>query len=247
MATVKETLKSGIKPISMDFSKVCFFEINKNIYRSFLTVNSLDLGVLTYEQYRFVARRTKVGEALVKRHLEKLFRYIAKTCETDKTTFCYTVPVYARLLSDNLLANMLMELKSLYPEVPMHKICIELSADILYEDLTVLSEQIRLLRELGVRIGLCEVGDQFCPAFRLSEISFDFAFLDKYTTDSLGSDTAERIAGSIVRYLHSLDVTVVAPMLDSEEKIASAKVIGIDGYTDVNLIDADGNGGDSDE
>ena len=243
MATVKETLESGIKPISIDFSKVCFFEANKNIYRSFLTVNSLDLGVLTYEQYRFVARRTKVGEALVKRHLEKLFRYIAKTYQTDKSTFCYTVPVYARLLVENTLLTILMELKALYPEVPMKKICIEISADVLYEELDGLSEKIELLRELGVKIALCEVGDRFCPAFRLAEISFDFAFLDSYTTDSLENDSMERIAGSMVRYLHSLGVTVVAPMLDTQLKIDNARTVGVDGYTDGTLIDADEKGG----
>ena len=239
MATVKETVQSGIKPITIDFSRVRFFENGKTLYRSFLTVNSLDLGVLGYDQYRFVARRTKVGEQLVRRHLEKLFRHITYLPENETEVFCFTVPVYARLLNDNLLASMLMDMKALYPEVPMNKVCIELSADILYEDLAELSKCIDVLRDIGVKIALCEVGDQFCPTFRLSEIKFDYAFLDTYTTNSLAGPSMERIAGSMVKYLHYIGVTVIAPMLDTDEKIEAAKAVEADGYTDETFIPAE--------
>jgi hypothetical protein len=131
MATVKETVESGIKPITLDFSEVKFFESNKRIVRSFITVNSLDLGVLGYAQYRFVARRTKVGNHLVRRHLEKLFRLIPSLLEQNPDIECFTVPVYARLLSESELASMLVDMISLYPEVPAARICIELSADML--------------------------------------------------------------------------------------------------------------------
>ena len=235
MATVKETLESNIKPIVLDFSEVRFFESEKRMLRSFLTVNSLDLGVLGYEQYRFVARRTKVGNQLVRRHLEKLFRLIPDLILENPEISCITVPVYARLLGDGELAAMIVDLHSLYPETPIGKVCIELSADVLYEDLTVATERIDQLRELGVKVAICEVGDQFCPVFRLSQIKFDYAFMDSYSTDSLGGESAERIAGNLVKYLHYLDARVVAPGLDSNEKIECAKRVGVDGYTeDVN-------------
>jgi EAL domain-containing protein (putative c-di-GMP-specific phosphodiesterase class I) len=144
---------------------------------------------------------------------------------------CITIPVYARLLGDGELAAMLVDIHSLYPEVPIGKVCIELSADILYEDLAAASEWIDQLRELGVKVAICEVGDQFCPVFRLSEIKFDYAFMDSYSTDSLDSDSAERIAGSLVKYLHYLNAVVIAPGLDTEARIESAKSLGADGYT----------------
>ena len=231
MENLKETLESGIVPIVLDFSEIKFFESKANILRSFLTVNSLDLGVLTYRQYRFVARRTKVGNQLVRRHLEKLFRLIPELLAENSEIDCFTVPVYARLLTGSELASMIVDMISLYPEVPISKICIELSADILYEDLKMASEKINELRALGVKVAICEVGDEFCPVFRLSEIKFDYAFMDAYSTASLDGDDAERIAGSLVKYLHYLDAKVVAPGLDSEEKIAGARNVGADGYT----------------
>ena len=231
MATVKETLESKITPITLDFSEVHFFESNSKIVRSFITVNSLDLGVLGYPQYRFVARRTKVGNQLVHRHLQKLFRRIPDLLEKNPEITCFTVPVYARLLNDSELAAMLIDMISVYPEVPISKICIELSADILYEDLTSASEKINELRSLGAKVAICEVGDQFCPVFRLSEIKFDYAFMDSYSTASLDGESADRVAGSLVKYLHYLDAKVIAPGLDSDEKIAGAKQVGVDGYT----------------
>lgn len=232
MATVKETVESGITPIVLEFSDVKFFERNEKLVRSFITINSLDLGVLGYRQYRFVARRTRVGNHLVRRHFEKLFRLIPDMISKSPEISCITVPVYARLLNDSELANMLIDISALYPEVSLNKICIELSADILYEDLTNAAEKISELRKIGVRVAVCEVGDQFCPVFRLSEFEFDYAFMDSYSTDSLGGDSSDRIAGSLVKYLHYLNAKVVAPSLNDEAKIADAKRLGIDGYTE---------------
>jgi EAL domain-containing protein (putative c-di-GMP-specific phosphodiesterase class I) len=101
----------------------------------------------------------------------------------------------------------------------------------LYEDLDVASEKIDELRLLGVKVAIFEVGDRFCPVFRLSELKFDYAFMDSYSTESLGGDSAARIAGSLVNYLHHLGALVIAPSLDSQEIIESAKLIGADGYT----------------
>lgn len=231
MATVKETVESGINPIVMDFSEVDFFESDTKLLRTFITINSLDLGVLTYKEYRFVARRTKIGNHLVRRHLEKLFRIIPDILAEDGSITAFTVPVYARLLFDGELASMLVDMKSLYPEVPIGKVCIELSADMLYEDLKEASKKIDELRTLGVKVAICEVGDEFCPVFRLSEIRFDYAFMDAYSTECLDGEDAERIAGSLVKYLHYLDVKVIAPGLDTKEKILGAKSVGADGYT----------------
>ena len=244
MATVNETIESGIKPITIGFSEVKFFETDKKIFRSFLTVNSLDLGVLGYEQYRFVARRTRTGNQLVNRHLLKLFRMMPELVEKNPDVECFTLPVYARLLVDSELAAMLVDMLSLYPEVAPSKVCVELSADILYEDLETLSAKIEELRALGVRVAICEVGDRFCPVFRLAEIKFDFAFMDAYSTASLDADSCERIAGSLVRYLHYLDVPVIAPGVDTEAKLAGAKSVGVDAYTEETLADVDFDGGD---
>ena len=76
MATVQETIESGITPIVIELCDVNYFESREKLARTYLTINSLDLGVLTYKQYRMVARRTKQANQLTDRHLQKLFRQI---------------------------------------------------------------------------------------------------------------------------------------------------------------------------
>jgi EAL domain-containing protein (putative c-di-GMP-specific phosphodiesterase class I) len=84
-------------------------------------------------------------------------------------------------------------------------------------------------------VAISEVGDCFCPVFRLSELDFDYAFMDVYSVKTLGDDSAERIAGSLAEYLHRINVKVIAPGLDTEEKVVAAKRVGVDGYTEESL------------
>ena len=228
---VKELIDSGVAPIVLHYEPVRFFSSTDTVLRTSLVVNSLELGTLTMREYRFVARRTKQGDRLVERHLVKLCREIpALLAERGKVT-CFTVPAYARLLRDGVLSKMVMETLALFPAVSPSLLCIELSADILYEDMEEAALRIAELRSLGVRVAISEVGDEFCPVFRLTNVAFDYAFLDLYATDSLLSDGAERIAGSLVAFLHYLKVKVIAPSLEAEVQIATAEAVGCDGYT----------------
>ena len=228
---VKETVASGIKPIVFDYEEVKLFGEESSVVRSFMVINSLDLGTLTYKQYRFVARRTKQGNHMVERHIAKLVRAIPGLLKRNPKIKCFTIPVYARLLKDGALAAMLFNAFALYPEVPPEMICIELSADILYENIDEAKTGIEELRALGVKIAISEVGDEFCPVFRLSEIAFDYAFLDDYAVETLDREDRDRVARSLVRFLHYLEVKIIAPGLDSEAKIEGARLVGCDGYT----------------
>ncbi|MBQ8719488.1 MAG: EAL domain-containing protein [Clostridia bacterium] len=228
---VDETIKSGIVPIVFDYQRVNLFSGSAAVFRTFMVINSLDVGTLTYRQYRFVARRTKQGNHMVKRHIEKLIRLIPRLTEAHPEAACFTIPVYARLLKDGELARMLFDTFSLYPEVSPSSVCIELSADILYEDIADAKERMKELRDMGVKLAISEVGDEFCPVFRLAELPFDYAFADEFTTASLDRDDCERVAGSLVKFLHYLNAKVIAPELDNDTKIAGAKSVDFDGYT----------------
>ncbi len=228
---VRAVLESGVLPIVFDMEPVRFFNEDRLIIRSLMVINSLELGTLTYRQYRFVARRTKQGERMVERHLHKLMRAIPELLSEHGGVDCFTVPVYARLLKDGFLANLLIDCFTLFPKVSPELICIELSADILYENVEDAKERIEELRSLGVKVAICEVGDEFCPVFRLADIRFDYAFLDSFATASLERADAERVCGSLVRYIHYLDVKVIAPELDSEAAVESARAVGCDGFT----------------
>ena len=231
MATVQETIDSGITPIVIEIQEAHHFESREKLARTFLTINSLDLGVLTYRQYRFVARRTKQSAQLTDRHVQKLFRMLPGLLEDRADISCYIIPVYARLVKDGELIDILLRAMSIYPDAYPGRVCIEISADILYEDIDGVKERINQLREMGFRIAISEVGDRFCPIFSLAEIPFDYAFLDQAVMAKLAEPDGDRVVGSIVNYLKSLDVKVFAPDVSDPELLFDLKRVGCDGYT----------------
>lgn len=231
MATVQETIDSGITPIVIEIDEAHHFESREKLARTFLTINSLDLGVLTYRQYRFVARRTKQSAQLTDRHVQKLFRRLPELLEDRADISCYIIPVYARLVKDGELVDILLRAMSIYPDAYPGRVCIEISADILYEDIDGVKERIQQLRNMGFRIAISEVGDRFCPIFSLAEIPFDYAFLDEAVMAKLAEPDGDRVVGSIVNYLKSLDVKVFAPDVSDSELLFDLKRVGCDGYT----------------
>ena len=102
---VEEAVQSGIAPIVFDYQKVELFQEGKHAVRTFMVLNSLDLGTLTYKEYRYVARRTRQGNHMVRRHIDKLIRIIPMLLEEDEKIECFTIPVYARLLKDGELVT----------------------------------------------------------------------------------------------------------------------------------------------
>lgn len=227
---VEQTVASGVVPITLLYDAVRFFDEAPEMRRSFLQINSLELGTLTYRQYRFVARRTKQGEALVRRHLHGVLRAIPQMLQEQRvSSIC--VPVYARTLQSGKLAELLFEAFTLFPQVDPAMVCVEISADILFEDVALARERIEDLHALGVKVAIGEMGDEFCPIFRLASFQFEYAFLDTYAIEHLLDDNAEQSVGALVAYLHTLQVRVIAPELTSEAQIDRARELGCDGYT----------------
>ena len=227
---VEQTVASGVIPITLLYDTVRFFDEAPEMKRSFLQINSLDLGTLTYRQYRFVARRTKQGEALVRRHLHGIMRAIPQMLQEGRLSMV-CVPVYARTLQSGKLAELLFEAFTLFPKVDPGMICVEISADILFEDVALAQERIAELHALGVKGAIGELGDEFCPVFRLASFQFEYAFLDSYAIEHLLDDNAAQSVGALVAYLHTLHARVVAPELTDEAQSHRARELGCDGYT----------------
>jgi EAL domain-containing protein (putative c-di-GMP-specific phosphodiesterase class I) len=230
VATVQQTVESGIIPIVIEPNDVVFFESSERLSRTFLTINSLELGVIGYEQYRVVARRTKQANKLTERHLAKLMRMIPTMVVERPEISCYIVPTYTKLLKSGELTDLLVKALSLYPEAYASRVCIDFSSDVLFDDLDTVKAALNEIRSLGFKIAVSEVGDSFCPAFRLAELPLDYVFLDKSAITRLTSDNdGERIVGSFISYLKGLGARVFAPECYEEEITLALRRAGCDG------------------
>ena len=230
MTTVQQTVESGIIPIVIELNDVVFFESSERLSRTFLTINSLDLGVIGYPQYRFVAHRTKQAYQLTERHLTKLMRIIPTLVVERPEISCYVVPVYARLLKSGELVDILLKALALYPEAYAGRVCIELSCDVLFEDLDEVRAAIEQIRSMGFKTAISEIGDTFCPVFRVAELPLDYVFLDPSVITRLTADDAgERVVGSFISYLKELGTLVFAPDAYDEATTAALRRVGCDG------------------
>ncbi len=226
---VQETLQAGITPLQLAFDGVRYFDSHKVIVRSTLLIYSLDMGILTPREYRYVARRRKKGDDMTERHLRKLLEHCSALLEETPAIECITFPAYPQTLMTGALAAMLFEAFTEHPEVPPSKICVELSADLLYEDTKLAREQIDRLRELGVKVAIFELGDEYCPVFRLGELKFDYAFADGFSADLLAREEGEA-ATILPKMVHMFGARIFAPELGGEAEINKAKKAEYDGY-----------------
>jgi EAL domain-containing protein (putative c-di-GMP-specific phosphodiesterase class I) len=168
---------------------------------------------------------------MVKRHVEKLLRLIPKVTEQYPNIECFTVPVFPRMIRDGELIRILYDAFAMNPAVHPSQVCIEVSADILYEDTETVKARLEEIRELGVKVAINEVGDEYCPFFKLSSLPFDMIFLDGYATDILETSEAEQVMGGLIQYLKSFGVPVIAPELETDAQLAAAKLLECDGYS----------------
>ncbi len=226
----KQALQSGITPVRLMYYPARFTDDINTVLRSFIVIESLDLGVLTPEQYRFVARRTKQGEALVEKHIEKLFTGWKEFMALNKNIKAVTIPVYPKVLKDGKLSKMLFDAFVKYPDVDESKICVEFSADILYEETEELIESLIDLKGQGIKIAISEVGDEFCPLIKLASLKADMVFADSLKLEKLDPDDTATV--QLIKYLHLDNTKVFAPLLYNDEQIALAKASGFDGFTD---------------
>ncbi len=225
-----EIVNSGVEPLTLTYETVHFFEERKVILRSSLLVNSLDLGVLTLRQYRFVARRNKIGEMLTERHLTKLFEAFPQITSPGRRIDCITFPVYPKVFLSGKAAELLFDAFSRFPGISKSQVCVELSADLLFDDISLVKERLEELYALGVKIAFFELGDEFCPIFRLQGLKFDYAFTDdSYLEKFTDRDELYPLQG-LPDFLHLYGIKVFAPVPKTQIQISFAQEAGFDGY-----------------
>ena len=233
---ISRTLESGIEPLTLSYEPIKQFSSDKEYVRVTMTVNSLELGVLGLDEYRFVARRSNQGDRLIKRQLEKTFLAIPEKLKENPSIAAFILPVYGRMLKNRTIHSIIFDTMVKYPEVSPDKICVEISSDILYEDLEDLTEEIKSIKGLGVRLAVGEVGDPFCPLMRLSKLPFDMALVTSEIYEELENDN-EEVVGGLTKILHSMGMSVHLQKVPDEIDLALIEKLEFDGYSLKNPVE----------
>ena len=117
-----------------------------------------------------------------------------------------------------------------YPNVDATKIALEMSADILFENMEEFGKELAEIKDLGFKIALCEVGSEFCPLLRLNEIPYDIVFLDGYVPNSIEQDGREQEMQALMNIITTRPVKIYGSCV-SQEQIPLLEKLGADGYT----------------
>ena len=227
---IHQVMSSGAQALSLTYEAIRQFDSPRVFMRTSMNINSLELGILTPQQYRYVAQRTSQADHLFERHLHKLLEKIPEFMANPNPIQFFTVPAYGRMLKNGTLSTILFDRLTAHPQVSSSMLCIELSADLLFEELEPLQAELQKLRELGVRIALTEVGDEFCPLLRLSQLPYDLAFLDTYPVSLVntpGDSAFEGLAG----FLHSCGKKMIAVDVKDRDLLFQLEQLGCDGYS----------------
>ncbi len=227
---VEQTIDSGIHPIVLDAQRVKNYGGDIEGVRTSLIVKSIILGTLTANEYRYMARRTKQAIGLVSRNIEKLFYFYPSIKAEHPGAKFFTISVYAKTLLDGELLNMLQEELRKYPAVEPEKIYLEMSADILFENLAEYKKQLEIIKQLGFKIALCEVGSEFCPLLRLNEIPYDIVFIDNYLSNRLDSGENDQEVAGVLSIISAKPARIYGSCVTAQQ-IPLLEKIGVDGYT----------------
>ncbi len=224
---VQKTVDCGAAPLELAYEMVQGFESQKVILRSLLNINSLELGRLAPKQYRVVAGRGKQGADLLTRQIEKVFEAYEELAKRFPTLDCVTVPVLPRTLMEGAATRIFSEFER-NAVMPPTYICLEISADVLFEDIESVKQRLKELKDLNVKIAFYDLGDEFCPILRLKELPFDLAFADRYALCSLGDES--EAARALAEQVHLYGAKLYAPLIE-QDKISAVRLAGYDGYS----------------
>ena len=225
---------SEFLPLTLKYEPITQFSNQRLVLRSTMTISSQEFGTLEQEQYRYVARRTAQSEQLFKRQLHKVLEALPRLLKERPYIQAVTIPVYNRMLKKANLASTIFEELATHPEASAANLCVEVSADVLFEDLEPMAAELQRVRDMGISIALWELGDPFCPLLRLGEIPHDFLFLDSYAVSLLADEEEEKqkLFKGLCQLLHADEKSsVIAVELPDSGLCERAERLGCDGYS----------------
>lgn len=228
---VVETINSGIEPLCLAYYPIKSTNTRNEIaFRSILIINSLELGVLMPDDYKYVASRTVQSQKLAIWNLRELCSDIKTLCERNYNFKWISVSIPVRMV---LRTNLKETLLKTFEECEFNfldKICLEFPAELLLEDRSKIVPILTELREAGFKLSVFGFGDEFCPTFRIKDIPFDYVIFDRFVTENLDEKSESPLPSSLVSFVSSLNIQPIIDFVTTDEQVREANRLECYGY-----------------
>lgn len=217
---VRETLESGVEPITLAYETVYNCSMQDPIaYRTRLVINSITLGELGPESYGITAEQSERASRLADINFELIRRKVEEFIKNGTKFQWISAKCDATQLLNGDLPQKLEELFG-GDKKKLAKICIEFPDSILYNDPADFREKLLDLQACGVNTLVHGFGSGYCPVLRLAMFPFMFVALDPEQTALMQNSEGGKTAQALVDYVNGLHAEVIACGLHTAEESA---------------------------
>lgn len=180
---------------------------------------SNELGFVSPAEFIPVAENTGMIVDLGKYIIEESFKGCKELSLLTKEKFIIAINISEVQLRDEQFSTFIFNLLEKY-ELSSSYIEFEITESVIMKSVSRNIEKLSQLRELGVTIALDDFGTGYSSLNYLRRLPIDVVKVDKSFVDGIGVDEkSERIAESIIKLSHSLDLMVVAEGVETREQL----------------------------
>ncbi len=184
-------------------------------------------GLLDPEQFMPVADATGSATAILRFALEHALHRLAHW-RTSKPEMRLSLGMSARQLRDASLESVLSDAINASGVAP-GAVCLEIPEGAVGEDPEAVTETLRALEEIGVRLALSDFGSGAAPFSRLRQLPIDALKIHRSFIRELGeSDEDASIVVALVELGHALGLGVVADGVETEAQLETLRDLGCD-------------------
>jgi sensor c-di-GMP phosphodiesterase-like protein len=112
-------------------------------------------------------------------------------------------------------------------KVSARQIVLEITERDELQDLAKAAETVRVLRELGFKVAIDDVGVGHSGLSHLKALGANTMKIDKFFVDTIKDESTSRIVETLVRLAKDLQMTVVAEGIETEQQMASLLACGV--------------------
>ncbi len=195
--------------------------------------HSVELGPVSPGEFIPIFNKTKLILDLTEKMIGYVMADYSKLVQKYQTGITVSINISPLFFMSDHFVSYILEKAGEF-RVPTHCIILEITEDVLMDNLKLVNRKINALRQAGFKISLDDFGTGYSSLSYLQKIALDEVKIDKSLIDDIVTDeSAQRMLHSIVEVIQNWGYKSVAEGVETLEQVQIVKSAGcnlIQGY-----------------
>ena len=228
---VQMTVTSGVKPLELRYTPIsdCYSKMPV-AYRTATRINSVAAGVLSPAEYAVSLEATREGIDLACWNIAEAMRHLKVFEQAGRHVAYISVRCPVALAANGRLEETMQRLLTENHCGTPEKICLEFPPTILHHPTETLRTAMLDMKLMHVRTMMSGCGGSDCPMANLLAVPMERVLLTPTVTRLAGSRGDPTVLPSLVQYLHSMRVEILAEGAENDAQIQVLNRAGCAGY-----------------